>query len=364
MSTQQALKHIDKEILHLLKERICLLADTGVPPLQEQITCQQQLLQEVGIPHHLWEGVVTACMAVLAETSTRQVKVSPKQVTLVGGGGVMGQFFHRKLLQSGHQVRILEQDNWQQANKLLSGVDLVLLCVPLQVMESVIRQVVPYLNSSTALIDIASVKTPVVNTMTKCHKGPVMGLHPMFGPGVKSFLGQKIVVCPGRHYDSFRWFLEFIEQDGGKLINCTPEEHDQMMVAVQAIRHFSTFSLGIFLSQCGIDLKKSLDFASPIYRLELNMVSRLFVQEPSLYVDIMLASEERRLAIRQLADTCQTLAKLAENGDRKELLDKFHQAYQTFREDSCRTLQESNYMINSLSTFLTALDMEIQSQYA
>ncbi|MHC5731417.1 MAG: prephenate dehydrogenase dimerization domain-containing protein, partial [Nostoc sp.] len=120
--------------------------------------------------------------------------------------------------------------------------------------------------------------------------GPVMGLHPMFGPNVKSFFGQKVVVCPGRNDDSFQWFLDWIKSQGGELIVCTPEEHDRMMVIVQATQHFCRFSLGVFLAQAKIDIQQSLTMSTPNYRQEIDIVKRLFSQNPHLCVDIMLAT--------------------------------------------------------------------------
>lgn len=254
-----------------------------------------------------------------------------RTITVVGGRGAMGRFFVERLSAAGHSVQILEQDDWLQAETLLGKADLVLLCVPLQATSAVIQKVAPYLAPTTILADIASVKVPFVQTMLEHHPGPVVGLHPMFGPGTLSFLSQTVVVCPGRHSETLQWLFDLIEAEGGKLITCTPEEHDRMMIVVQAIRHFSTFSLGVFLAEEGVDIERSLDFATPLYRSAINSVSRLFAQDDFLSLELMLASQDRGEAIQRLVNTCDRLSKLLHEGNREALRTEFETARQSFQ---------------------------------
>jgi prephenate dehydrogenase/chorismate mutase/prephenate dehydrogenase len=252
-------------------------------------------------------------------------------ITVVGGRGTMGRFFVERLSVAGHFVQILEQDDWHRAETLLGEADLVLLCVPLPSTLAVIQRVAPYLTPTTVLADIASVKEPFVQAMLEYHSGPVIGLHPMFGPGTLSFLSQTVVVCPGRQPETLQWFFNLIEAEGGKLITCTPEEHDRMMIVVQAIRHFSTFSLGVFLAEEGIDIARSLDFATPLYRSVINSVSRLFAQDDFLSLELMLASADRGDAIQRLVNTCDRLSKLLNEGNREALRTEFEMARQSFQ---------------------------------
>ncbi len=61
------------------------------------------------------------------------------------------------------------------------------------------------------------------------------------------------------------------------------------MGIVQSLRHFATFAFGQFLKRRQISLSRTLEFSSPIYRLELGMVGRLFAQDSSLYSEIIFA---------------------------------------------------------------------------
>lgn len=359
------LQQIDQALIDLLSQRIKLLAETGVFDRQCQLEASQSYLAHMGVPEFLWESVLTGCTAALAEVQpTNRQTTTIRKIILVGGRGMMGRFFNERLTAAGHNVNILGRDDWQNAGQIVAAADLVLLCVPLDSTISIIQKLAPYLSPPTTLADISSIKTPMVNAMLEAHPGPVLGLHPMFGPGVNSFLSQKIVVCPGRGYDACRWLLDLMSQEGGNLITCSPEEHDQIMITIQAIRHFSTFSLGVFLAEEETNVNRSLEFASPIYRIDINMISRLFGQDGALYVDIMLASSECREAIYRLSDTYQRLAMLVEKNDRAALINEFFEARHSFEPGALQALKESNHLINSLSTFLAADSIECGSHYA
>ena len=270
----------------------------------------------------------------------------------------MGQFFTRQLSTAGHHVRILEPNDWEHADQLLGNAELVLICVPTEHAVTVIEKASQYLAPDTALADITSIKTPIVEAMLEQHSGPVLSLHPMFGPGTDSFLSQNVVACPARTQEAFQWLLDLLESRGGKVTVCTPQEHDQMMGIIQAIRHFSTFSLGVFLAEEGIDINQSLEFSSPLYRLKVDMVSRLFAQDSSLPLGIMLHAEEHRQAISRLATTYSRLAQLVSQKDYATLRQEFESTRGVFEQETTRALTETNYVIDSLSVLLAAADSQ------
>ncbi|MFN6483169.1 MULTISPECIES: bifunctional chorismate mutase/prephenate dehydrogenase [unclassified Nostoc] len=353
----EKLKKIDQQLIDLLGKRIAVLAESQSISLEEQIANFAFSLVQAGVPESMWKNLVIGCTAAVASAFSLPVKTKPRKVTLVGGRGMMGHFFQQKLSAAGHYVSILDQGDWEQAESLLEKADLVLVCVPIEYTTEVIHKLAKYLSPTTALADIASIKTPILQTMLEQHSGPVMGLHPMFGPGIKSFLSQKVVVCSGREDHAFQWLLDLIENDGGKLIMSTPEEHDQMMIAVQAIRNFKTFSLGVCLVDEEIDIRRSLDFSSPIFRLEIDIISRLFSQSAPLVVDIMLATPERREAIKRLAGTYNRLAQLIIQNDRDTLIREFKAAHSFLGEEMNSAVEESTYVIDTLSTLLAAKDV-------
>jgi prephenate dehydrogenase len=304
----EKLKQIDKRLIELLQQRKSLI--------EEQITdCDLAQVTEKQLKAHFPTLPTTL--------DSDRIKQVTRKVTIVGGKGRMGQFFAQQLTKAGHNVQILGRKDWEQAEQLLAETDLVLISVPIEQTLDIIEQTCQYIAPTTAIADLTSIKTEPVAKMLTSHSGAVMGLHPMFGPNIDSFATQKIVVCPGRDDAAFQWLIDLMTFQGSEIIVCQPQEHDRAMAIVQAVRHFSQFGFGIFLTSKQIDLERSLSMASPNYRLEYEAVKRFFQQNSSMYVDIMLATETSRQTIAFLAQTYQDLADLIAKGDRDALIQTF-----------------------------------------
>lgn len=110
---------------------------------------------------------------------------------------------------SGYQVRILEQQDWPRARDIVADAGMVIVSVPIHVTEQVIAQLPP-LPSDCILVDLASVKSDPLQAMLAAHDGPVLGLHPMFGPDSGSTAKQVVVWCDGRQPEAYQWFLRQI----------------------------------------------------------------------------------------------------------------------------------------------------------
>lgn len=343
----EKLKQTDERLIELLGDRLSLLAEAGLP-VEDQVATVAPLLARLGVPEAIWTKAIAARM-----TTQNQMHRVTRQVTLIGGRGRMGKFFIEQLAAVGHSIKVLGRQDWDHADKLLGEAELVLISVPIECTVDVIKRAAKYLQPTTALADITSIKSQPVEAMLAHHLGPVIGLHPMFGPSSKSFSGQKVVVCSGRNDDAFRWLLDLMASQGAELIACTAEEHDRMMVIIQATQHFSRFCLGVFLAQENIDLERSLLMSSSNYRLEIDIVKRLLAQNPTLCADIMLATEERCQAIERLASTYSRLAQLVARKDRATLIQEFATTQSFFADQNDRTLQESD---RAIATQLKAVE--------
>lgn len=71
--------------------------------------------------------------------------------------------------------------------------------------------------------------------------------------------------------------------------------HDQAMTFIQGIERFSVFCMGFFLKQHNIHLDKLMAISTPVYKMELNIIGRLFSQDADLYANIIV-SDDRRLS--------------------------------------------------------------------
>lgn len=120
------------------------------------------------------------------------------------------------------------------------------------------------------------------------------------------------------------------------------------MGIVQALRHFATFAFGQFLHSRRVPIFRTLELSSPIYRLELVMVGRLFAQDPSLYSEIVFATPERLGLLKEYIQSLNQNLDLIERGDKAEFIARFRKVAEWFGPFSEQAMRESTFAIESL----------------
>lgn len=269
-------------------------------------------------------------------------------VLIIGGAGQMGAMFASLFEKSGYQVRILTESDWDDAARLCDGIDLALVSVPIEHTVTVIEKIAPFLPANALLADLTSIKKAPVAAMCKSHTGPVLGLHPLFGPTTSSLDKQIIVYSPGRDMTAGHWLVEQLNLWGAIPVQAAPEEHDDIMEIVQALRHFATFCFGRFLFEKQVKIQRTLEFSSPIYRLELGMVGRLFAQDSGLYAQIIFATKERRELLQEFVRSLSQHIDMLENKDIPSFIHQFNDIAAWFGPFSDQALRESTFLIDRL----------------
>ena len=269
-------------------------------------------------------------------------------VLLVGGLGSMGQYFHNWFADAGYNIRILDRHDWPNADKLCEGIELAIISVPIEVTNAVADRLGPHLPADCVLADITSIKESPLNAMLDSHEGPVVGLHPLFGPTTSTMDKQIVVVTPGRNLPACKWLIDQFSVWGSIILQVSAKEHDEVMSIVQTLRHFATFAFGQFLRRRHVDLSRTLEFSSPIYRLELGMVGRLFAQDPSLYSEIIFASPERLTLLKDFLTSLTENLPMIEKGDKDVFSAEFRKIADWFGPFSEQAMRESTYLIDKL----------------
>jgi len=262
-----------------------------------------------------------------------------RPVVVVGGAGALGRCLGGLFRRSGYTVRDLEKGDWSRASEVCDGAQLVLVSVPIDRTVGVVGDLPP-LPGDCVLADVTSVKSEPLRAMLDAHAGPVVGLHPMFGLDVRSLAKQVVVVCEGRSSDRCRWLLDQFVLWGAALREETPAGHDRAMATVQAMRHFTTLVYGAFLEEIDADLDELLRLSSPIYRLELGMVGRLFAQNPELYTDIMLSSAELPELAATYRQVFDEVSADLEDERRERVIERFEGVQRHFGERAERLFHE------------------------
>ena len=307
---------VDKALLDLLARRMALVAEVG------------EVKSKYGLPIYVPER--EASMLASRRKEAQALGVSPDLIEDV----------LRRVMRESYS-----SENDKGFKTLCPSLrPVVIVSVPIHVTEQIIAKLPP-LPEDCILVDLASVKNGPLQAMLAAHTGPVLGLHPMFGPDSGSLAKQVVVYCDGRQPEAYQWFLEQIQVWGARLHRISAVEHDQNMAFIQALRHFATFAYGLHLAEENVQLEQLLALSSPIYRLELAMVGRLFAQDPQLYADIIMSSENNLALIKRYYQRFGEAITLLEHGDKQAFIDSFRKVEHWFGDYATRFQSESRTLL-------------------
>jgi len=207
-------------------------------------------------------------------------------IGIIGGAGGIGRWFATFFEQAGYTVHASGQTSGLRPAEMAAACPVVIVSVPIGVTEAVIGEVGPHMKEDSLLMDLTSLKAAPVRAMLEASASEVIGLHPLFGPGVPSLEGQNVVLCPARGSGWLPWVRETLGKKGATLIETTPERHDEIMAVVQALNHLNTLVLGLSIREAGISREDLEQFSTPLFRARLAAIENLF-SHPQLYAEII-----------------------------------------------------------------------------
>ncbi len=308
-------------------------------------------------------------------------------ITIIGGTRGLGKWIAHFLKKENFHVTItsrnkiqgqpvadkMEIDYSDDNIKAVENADIIIFSVPIDSMVKTIKQVAPYVPQGSVMIDVASIKTKPSEALKEYAKEGVeiLPCHPMFGPRVPSLDGQVVILTPidGKTNNWFEKIQSFLKNQSANVVISTPEEHDKMMSVVQGLTHFTYISIASTIRRLGISIKRSRDFASPIYSLMLDMISRIVSQNPYLYYSIQKENPNTVLSRNTLISEVNHLAYLIDNDQENEFVYKMSEAAKHLDEFE-ESLGRSDKAIETLSKDLKYLkssigkEVGLQHQYS
>ncbi len=277
-------------------------------------------------------------------------------VGIIGGKGKMGRWFARFFRKNNCKVLVADLGTKLKPRQLVEKSDVVIFSVPIPKTVKLIEKYARYARKGSLLADFTSVKEAPVKAMLKsAPQGvEVLGMHPVFGPVVKTMRGQCVVLTPGRGKKWLHWMRRLLERNGAVVTISTPRKHDEMMAVIQGLTHASTIPVGHALRELEVNLKESAKFTSPLYRVRLAMVGRMLSQDAGLYAAIMTENPYVKKVLRQYSKSFNKLAGIVEKRNRGAFERYFNETANYFAPLMRKTLTESEKAIEKICNISTA----------
>ncbi len=229
------------------------------------------------------------------------------KIVIVGGQGQMGALFLQLLQSQNFEVESFDIDDWQKPSKcqMLAQADWVIVSVPITKTVQTLKKIVPYLRQQAILSDITSVKCVPLQVMLQQHAGPILALHPMFGPNIKPPYTQfNLIACGGRCREKTQPLQTIFTDIGFKVHSLSALEHDELMDVIQACHYF-------LLDKEQQLLDQSITISDQIlYGQRMQVIARYHAEDPQLYRSIIYFDPRRVEQLKQLAVIGQHLLDL------------------------------------------------------
>ncbi len=224
----------------------------------------------------------------------------------------------------GREVASEADVNYLESNEELANIsDILIISVPIQNTEDVIREVAPFMKEGSVMIDVTSVKEGPSKTMAEVVADNVdyIPTHPIFGPRTTRLDNQVIVLTPDRKGKWYERVYNYLDSKNMRIIETTAEKHDYMMSIVQVLTHFSFISTASTIEKLKVDLSETEDYESPIYNLMIDLIARIVAQNPYLTYNIQAMNENGPKIRNTFTEAALELRDVINSGDSEKFVE-------------------------------------------
>jgi prephenate dehydrogenase len=237
----------------------------------------------------------------------------------------MGKWFAKFFKGAGLPVLISDLHTELSSEDLARKCQVLILSLPMEIFPKAVAKLGPLLPESSFMTDLCSLKQSQVACMLEHARCEIAGTHPLFGPAEDSIKGRRVALCPGRGKRWFSWWEGILRQQGAVISVVSPEEHDRTMAWAQALNHFILLCLGKALDDHGMDLQQILALAPPSFERQMNIVARLYHQDPELYATIQMSNPYTNSILETFSQQGENLRKIIKERDRSAFIEFFEE---------------------------------------
>jgi len=287
------------------------------------------------------------------------------KVAVIGGAGKMGRWLTRYFIKQGHEVAVSDIDREkvgrfakslgiklaESNSEAAKSADLIAICTPINIVPAIIEEILPHLSPSASVMEISSVKSPVIPAMRRIAvRGiRVLSVHPLFGPGVEDPSKERMVLVPISKAESEISFAEHLFPDI-EIFAVDAERHDRAMALTLSLTHFINIVLASVLAEENIKELKNL--GGTTFTMQLLLSESVMTENPELYASIQMSNPYTIRYLRKFLSKANILMQhISEKEEKKfsEIYNKIHVALSKYENlsDSYEAMYRAlNYIRN------------------
>ena len=260
----------------------------------------------------------------------------------------MGRWFAKFLLQEGYEVVITgrNEEKLREAREQLGveattdnvaavkSVQAILISVPIENFETVVKQIGPHTQPEQFIIDITSIKAlPVALMHQHIKSGVVLGAHPVFGPGAQDTTQRSFILTPTNSEEEAlaQKVKQHLETRGARVTLMSPEEHDEIMAVVLGLAHFIAIaSADTLLSSKRLEQMGTIGGIT--FKLLLTLTESVISEDPEFYASLQMHLPKLAEIERSFQEKVKSWADLVASKDKQQFARRMKALKDSYRE--------------------------------
>ena len=267
------------------------------------------------------------------------------KVAVIGGAGKMGRWFARYFVRHKHEVTISDIDMESAAafskslgielarsnSEAARSADIIVICTPINTVPTVIEGMLEDLNPTMTVVEISSVKFPVISIMRKISLMGIRGLsvHPLFGPGLEDLSGERMALVPIKDETSEIRLAKQLFPDL-EIISVDFEKHDHVMALTLSLTHFINIVLASVLSKEDIRELKSLGGTS--FKIQLLLSESIMMENSKLCASIQMSNPYTIQYLEMFLSEAHKLMRFIKDGEEEKFINLYEKASSALSE--------------------------------
>jgi len=277
------------------------------------------------------------------------------EVAIVGAAGKMGSWFMRHFSRRGfevfvydiNKVRIRRQKGVRvkdNLNDCVRHADLVLVCVPLNIIPSVVKDCASKMKDGAIIAEISSVKNKTFESLKKAPKRLTpLCIHPMFGPGSSDRTQARMLLVPVRNETSELKIAKKIFHNARITVLPNAKQHDKLMAIVLGLTYFVNIAFARLLSLSDFSMLKQV--SGTTFGLQSLISESILRDDPELIIALVQANTHTREYVTKYLKEATTLRRLVVSKDSSKVREELRKT--RLKLERSQDLQESyNRMYN------------------
>ena len=337
---RQRLNQVDRELIHLAKERQDIVGQIGAFKISQGVPTRdyererdvlkgaRELAGALGLDPDLAEAIMQLLIrsSLTQQEETRvasETSGAGKRVLVIGGAGKMGAWFVRFLTSQGYAVSVADPnapDDMPDAVRDWHGLtldhDLIVVAAPIKLTASILAELAA-IRPPGVILDIGSLKTPLRGSLMKLAEAGcrVTSVHPMFGPDTRLLSGRHVIFCDVGDKAATGEARALFAATMAELIEMSLDEHDRLIAYVLGLSHALNLVFFTALAESGELVPRLKRMSSTTFDAQLSVASLVAHENPHLYFEIQTLNDYGYTSLQALRSAAEKIQSLVESGD-------------------------------------------------